>query len=122
MPSNGRAMKASRHALALAMATASAAASAAVPPPAMAQNDAGADASLSASANAGASASASADGAAQSATAGIGDIVVTATRRSESAQRVPIAINAIAGDALARRGILETSDLASQVPNLQVSS
>ncbi|MFM6852633.1 MAG: TonB-dependent receptor, partial [Sphingopyxis sp.] len=32
------------------------------------------------------------------------------------------AINAIAWDALARRGIWETSDLASQVPNLQVSS
>jgi outer membrane receptor protein involved in Fe transport len=53
---------------------------------------------------------------------GLADIVVTANKRSENLQNVPIAINAIAGDALTTRGIVETSDLAAQVPNLQISS
>lgn len=52
----------------------------------------------------------------------IAEIVVTANKRSESAQKVPIAINVVGGEALRNKGILDTSDLASQVPNLQVSS
>jgi iron complex outermembrane recepter protein len=53
---------------------------------------------------------------------GLTEIVVTANKRSENLQNVPIAINAISGDSLAARGIVETSDLAAQVPNLQISS
>jgi len=49
-------------------------------------------------------------------------IVVTATKRSENIQNVPIAMNAIDGHTLESRGIVETSDLAAQVPNLQISS
>ncbi|MEO0032304.1 MAG: hypothetical protein RIS94_2062 [Pseudomonadota bacterium] len=59
---------------------------------------------------------------AQQASIGIEEILVTATRRSENAQRVPIAINAIGGEALNNKGIVDTSSLAAQVPNLQVSS
>lgn len=53
---------------------------------------------------------------------GLDEIVVTANKRSENMQNVPIAINAIGGDDLTARGVLETSDLAAQVPNLQISS
>ncbi len=49
-------------------------------------------------------------------------VTVTANKREENLQNVPIAINAITGDALQQAGVLETSDLASQVPNLQISS
>ena len=58
----------------------------------------------------------------EQADAGLGEIVVTANKRSENMQNVPIAINAIGGEDLAARGVLETSDLAAQVPNLQISS
>jgi iron complex outermembrane receptor protein len=60
--------------------------------------------------------------AAEPALEGVGDIVVTATRRSESMQKVPIAISAIGGEALRDKGVLDTSALAGQVPNFQVSS
>ncbi|MEH3046275.1 TonB-dependent receptor [Sphingomonas adhaesiva] len=50
------------------------------------------------------------------------DIVVTAQRRSESAQATPLAITAIGGDALADRGVFEASDLAQAVPNLQIAA
>lgn len=50
------------------------------------------------------------------------DIVVTAQRRSENAQDIPIAISAIGGDALKERGIFETADLSGAVPNLQIIS
>lgn len=53
---------------------------------------------------------------------GIATIVVTATKRSEDLQKVPIAISAITGDELAARGITDTSDLMGSLPNLQVTS
>ncbi|MGH6613443.1 TonB-dependent receptor [Sphingomonas sp.] len=51
-----------------------------------------------------------------------GDIIVTAQRREQSILTVPIAISAVSGDALATKGIANSADLASAVPNLQVSS
>lgn len=51
-----------------------------------------------------------------------GDIVVTAQRRSESLQKVPIAISAISQDDLAKRGIVSTAQLTGTVPSLQVNS
>lgn len=51
-----------------------------------------------------------------------GDIVVTAQRREQSILTVPIAISAIGGNTLATRGITNSANLASAVPNLQVSS
>jgi iron complex outermembrane recepter protein len=53
---------------------------------------------------------------------GIATIVVTATKRSEDLQKVPIAISAITGDELVARGITDTSDLMGSLPNLQVTS
>ena len=53
---------------------------------------------------------------------GINVIVVTATKRSEDLQQVPISISAIGGDELAARGITDTSDLMGSLPNLQVTS
>ncbi|WP_375250594.1 TonB-dependent receptor [Sphingomonas sp.] len=51
-----------------------------------------------------------------------GDIIVTAQRRSESLQKVPIAISAISQDDLAKRGIINTAQLTGTVPSLQVNS
>lgn len=47
------------------------------------------------------------------------EIVVTAQRRSESSQKVPIAITAVGGPALAARGITNVLDLGGSVPGLQ---
>ncbi len=51
-------------------------------------------------------------------TTGVQDIVVTAQRRSESAQDVPIAITAFSADQLAAQGITNTLQLGQFVPNL----
>jgi iron complex outermembrane receptor protein len=48
----------------------------------------------------------------------IADIVVTAQRRAERAQDVPIAITALSGEQLASRGITNTLDIGNFVPNL----
>lgn len=50
------------------------------------------------------------------------DIIVTAQRRSQSLLDVPLAISAIGGDALQSKGISNSANLATAVPNLQVSS
>ena len=50
------------------------------------------------------------------------EIVVTAQKRSESAQDVPIAITALGSDALTARGFDEVSDLQFFVPTLQVTN
>lgn len=54
--------------------------------------------------------------------ADFGEVVVTAQRREQSILDVPIAISAIAGNTLSTRGITNSANLASAVPNLQVSS
>ncbi len=53
---------------------------------------------------------------------GLEDIVVTATKRSENLQNVPVAVSAISSAALQNQGVFETSDLNHSMPNLQVSS
>ncbi|HEY6644140.1 TonB-dependent receptor [Povalibacter sp.] len=55
---------------------------------------------------------------APSATAPLEEITVTATRREESIQSVPISITAISGEALAEAGVKDTRDLVNFVPNL----
>jgi iron complex outermembrane receptor protein len=50
------------------------------------------------------------------------EVVVTATKRSENLQNVPMAVSAITGSALTKQGVFETSDLNHSAPNLQVSS
>lgn len=51
---------------------------------------------------------------------GFGDIIVTARRRSESLQDVPIAITAMSGDLLQERNISNVTALDGLAPNLKV--
>lgn len=53
---------------------------------------------------------------------GLNVIIVTATKRSENLQDVPVAVSAISSEMLASKGVFETSDLNASMPNLQVSS
>ncbi len=55
-------------------------------------------------------------------TGGIPDIIVTAQKRTENVQNVPIAISAFAGDALAERAIGNVSQLAALSPNVNLDS
>lgn len=52
----------------------------------------------------------------------VGDIVVTARKRSENLRDVPVAITAIGGDTLARNNIAQIIDIARITPNLSVSA
>jgi iron complex outermembrane receptor protein len=52
----------------------------------------------------------------------IGEIVVTAQRRAQSIMDVPLAITAIDSNTLAKDGISNSAQLATAVPNLQISS
>jgi iron complex outermembrane receptor protein len=48
--------------------------------------------------------------------AGLAEIVVTAQKREQSINDVPISITAISGDSLVKQGITSTADLAKIVP------
>lgn len=50
--------------------------------------------------------------------AGLEEIVVTAQRRSQTLQRVPLAVTALTAQELAKRQVFETVDLLRTVPNL----
>jgi iron complex outermembrane receptor protein len=50
---------------------------------------------------------------------GLEEIVVTATRREESVEKVPISIDVLGQQALTQYGIKDISDLAAMVPGLQ---
>ncbi|MEJ0045886.1 MAG: Plug domain-containing protein [Rhodospirillales bacterium] len=50
----------------------------------------------------------------------IEQMVVTARRRAERQQRVPTAITALDGKELQRRGVVNTNDLARNVPSLLI--
>jgi iron complex outermembrane receptor protein len=52
--------------------------------------------------------------------AGLGDIIVTAQRRAENLQDVPIAVTAFGGDQLSTAGVVETSQLPLLVPGVSV--
>lgn len=52
---------------------------------------------------------------------GIAEIVVTAQKRAESLQKTPLSIVALTSADLERKGILDLTDLRSQVPALQVT-
>ncbi len=56
------------------------------------------------------------------ATGGLEEITVTAQRREQSLQDVPIAISAFSGDQLTSRNITDTYDLVRNVPNLTGNS
>lgn len=51
---------------------------------------------------------------------GLQDIVVTANRRDQRLQDVPVAISVVSGDALTTQGILKTSDLGQVVSGLNI--
>ncbi len=51
----------------------------------------------------------------------IEEIVVTARRREESIQTVPVAVTAVSGDALTRAGVTDVNAIATQVPNLVIT-
>src|SRR5690606_11541178 len=53
---------------------------------------------------------------------GIADIVVTAQKRSESAQKVPIAISAFSSIALQERAVGNVSQLSAISPNVNLDS
>jgi iron complex outermembrane receptor protein len=53
---------------------------------------------------------------------GIQEIIVTAQKRTENVQDVPIAISAFAGDALSERAVSNVSQLASLSPNVNLDS
>src|SRR5579859_6998115 len=53
---------------------------------------------------------------------GIQEVVVTAQRRTEKLQDVPIAIQAMSGDTLAQLNIENFEDMTKELPNVTVSS
>jgi len=60
-------------------------------------------------------------GAAASADTGMGDIVVTARRREESAQTVPVSVTALSTRALEERSVRTLGDLTAVVPGIRFS-
>lgn len=58
----------------------------------------------------------------QSQSTGLADIVVTAQRRSQNLQNVPIAVNAFDADAVATHRITDFQSLSSNVPSLSINS
>ncbi len=52
----------------------------------------------------------------------LAEVIVTAERRSERAQDVPVAITAISSAELSARGVRQAADIVAAVPNLTVSS
>lgn len=51
-----------------------------------------------------------------------GEIVVTATKRAESLQSIPISVSAIGGETLAKARIVNVDSLVTKVANLQLTS
>jgi outer membrane receptor protein involved in Fe transport len=52
----------------------------------------------------------------------LAEVIVTAERRSEKVQDIPVAITAISAADLEQRGIRQAGDIAAAVPNLTISS
>lgn len=52
----------------------------------------------------------------------VADIVVTAAKRSENLQDVPISLSAISGDSLSKQRVTQVDELVSKIPNLQLTS
>ncbi len=56
------------------------------------------------------------------ASSGLQEIIVTATKRNENLQDVPVSITAITSEQLSAQGVFSTADLNNSIPNLQVGS
>jgi len=50
------------------------------------------------------------------------EIVVTATRRSESVQQVPISVSALSGESMERQGVRDVADIARLTPGLSFNA
>ena len=50
------------------------------------------------------------------------EIIVTAAKRSENLQSVPISVSAITGDALSKSRVTQVDELVTKIPNLQLTS
>ncbi|MDB5726481.1 MAG: ligand-gated channel [Novosphingobium sp.] len=59
--------------------------------------------------------------AAQDDSGGLQDIVVTARRREETAQNVPVSVTAISRDELERRNLTSLEDIAASIPQLTIA-
>ncbi len=57
---------------------------------------------------------------AQEETAGLEEVIVTAQKRAENIQQVPIAITAFGAEALAEKGVTNVADVSSFTPNVQI--
>jgi iron complex outermembrane receptor protein len=64
----------------------------------------------------------SAEQAADQGNAGIAEIVVTAQRKAESAQKAAIAIDAVTGDTLLQQGISKAEDITKSVPAITITN
>src|SRR3546814_13451293 len=60
--------------------------------------------------------------AAEQETGGLQDIVVTAQKRSESAQQGPLAISAVTSEALQAKGLTYVARISGQAPNVTPQS
>ena len=58
--------------------------------------------------------------AASEASAKVDEIIVTATKRAQTLQEVPISLAAVTGDTLDAQAVRQFTDLQSMVPNLQI--
>ena len=52
----------------------------------------------------------------------IEEVVVTAQKRTESLQDVPVSVSVIGGDDLGQLRLRDTTEIAAQVPNMQIST
>jgi iron complex outermembrane receptor protein len=50
------------------------------------------------------------------------EVVVTATKRAESLQDVPVSVSAIGSDELGQLKMRDTTEIAAQVPNMQIAT
>jgi outer membrane receptor protein involved in Fe transport len=53
--------------------------------------------------------------------AALEEVIVTAQKRAQGLQDVPISINAVSGDKLSNAGIEDLQDLSGSIPNLQIT-
>ncbi|WP_313046240.1 TonB-dependent receptor plug domain-containing protein, partial [Brevundimonas sp.] len=67
-----------------------------------------------------ASAAQAQDATTQEAASQVEDIIVTARRTEESAQKTPLALTAFSGETLERTGAQQVTDLQGAVPNLNL--
>lgn len=50
------------------------------------------------------------------------EVVVTATKRAESIQDVPVSVTAVSADLMVKTGITDMEDLSLLVPNFEINS